>query len=300
VKYSFIRQARKAYPVSLLCKAMGVCRNGYYTYLNNMLKGKLPEQIKLEADTRNLFYGKKSVYGSRRLLRELQTLGYTIGRYKVRSLMRCLKLVAKRPKSYRVTTDSKHNYPVAPNLLNREFTVSEPNRVWVSDITYLRTGAGWMYLAVILDLFSRMVVGWSMSGQITADLVINALRMAYFRRKPKAGLLFHSDQGSQYASGDFQAELNKYNMICSMSRKGNCWDNAVPESFFGTLKTECTNSQRYVTRNECNMDVLDYIEMFYNSNRLHSTLGYLSPADFEAQYLKQKNQVGLISVSIFS
>jgi transposase InsO family protein len=188
---------------------------------------------------------------------------------------------AKQKKKFKVTTDSKHNLPVAPNLLDREFTVKEPNRVYVGDITYIWTQEGWLYLAIVLDLFSRQVVGWSMNQRMTKDLVKDALRMAYWRRKPAPGAIFHSDRGSQYCSKEFQSQLKAYQIISSMSRKGNCWDNAVAESFFGSLKTERVFFSNYRTRESARQDITDYIEMFYNSRRLHSHLGYLSPREFE-------------------
>ena len=203
--------------------------------------------------------------------------------------MRRLNLVAKPNKRFKVTTDSNHKHPVAPNLLNRQFQVDRPDTVWASDITYLWTHQGWLYVAVILDLFSRKVVGWSIDRRMTSELVKKALNMAVMYRQPPKGLLHHSDRGSQYASHAYQKELRKHGMVCSMSRKGNCWDNAVVERFFRSLKTEQTNHYRYVNRDAARRDVVDYILMFYNSHRLHSTLGYRSPADFEAEYQQLQN-----------
>ncbi len=200
--------------------------------------------------------------------------------------MRKLGLKAKPSKRFKITTDSNHSYPVAPNHLNRQFQVDRPDRVWASDITYLWTRQGWLYIAVILDLFSRKVVGWSISQRMTSELVKKALDMAVIHRQPSKGLLHHSDQGSQYASHTYQAELKKHGMVCSMSRKGNFWDNAVVERFFRSLKTERTNHQRYASREVARRDVVDYILMFYNSQRLHSTLGYRSPTDYETKYLE--------------
>ncbi len=202
--------------------------------------------------------------------------------------MKLAGVVAKQKKKFKATTDSKHNLPVAPNLLNREFEVGEPDKVYVSDITYIWTHEGWLYLAVVLDLFSRQVVGWSLSNRISRKLVINALRMAIWRRQPLPGLILHSDRGSQYCSIEFQKMLNAHRMISSMSRKGNCWDNAVAESFFGSLKTERVFFSSYATREEARRDIVDYIEMFYNSNRRHSYLGYVSPKKFEELWLQKK------------
>ncbi len=199
--------------------------------------------------------------------------------------MKLADVSAKQKKKFKVTTDSKHNLPVAPNLLNREFKVDTPDQVYVSDLTYIWTQEGWLYLAVVLDLFSRQVVGWSLNRRMTKQLVMDALRMAVWRRKPRAGLLFHSDRGSQYCSIDFQKMLSGYKMISSMSRKGNCWDNSVAESFFGSLKTERVFFSNYRTREEAKRDIVDYIEMFYNSKRRHSYLGYVSPKQFEKTWL---------------
>ncbi len=197
-------------------------------------------------------------------------------------------VAAKQKKKFKVATDSKHNLPVAPNLLDRQFKVKEPDQFYVSDITYIWTQEGWLYLAVVIDLFSRQVVGWSMSSRMKTDLVINALTMARWRRHPGAGVFFHSDRGSQYCSKKFQKELKMYGMISSMSRKGNCWDNAIAESFFGSLKTERIFFVNYKTRENARRDIVDYIEMFYNSQRRHSYLGYISPKEFEKQQLLKK------------
>jgi transposase InsO family protein len=198
--------------------------------------------------------------------------------------MKMAGVIAKQPRKFKATTDSKHNLPVAPNLLNRDFTASKPNEVWVSDITYVWTTEGWLYLTVIIDLFSRQIVGWSMSNRMTRKLVMDALRMAFWRRKPGTGTIFHSDRGSQYCSRAFQGLLKCYGMESSMSRKGDCWDNAVAESFFGSLKTERVFFTNYKTREEARRDIVDYIEMFYNCKRLHSYLGYVSPRRFEEMW----------------
>jgi putative transposase len=199
--------------------------------------------------------------------------------------MRACGLNARRRKKYRVTTDSKHSFPVAENLLAREFSSAGPNQVWASDITYIWTQEGWLYLAAVIDLHSRMVVGWSMNERLDRSLVLDALSMAVGRRKPKPGLIHHSDRGSQYASSDYQKALVTQGMLCSMSRKGDCWDNAVAESFFSSLKTERVHHRLYRSRTEARRDIFEYIEVFYNRVRLHSTLGYLSPADFESKTL---------------
>ena len=225
----------------------------------------------------------RSSYGSRRMVKQLQDEGCMVGRYKVRRVMRQAAVTVARPKKRQpVTTDSRHAYPVAPNLLARQFDVAQPDTVWVGDISYVWTAEGWEYLAVLLDLHSRKVVGWAMQSRMDASLVQEALRMALGRRRPVAGLLHHSDRGSQYACQACQHLLKEHDIRCSMSRKGECLDNAVAERFFGSLKGERTALQHYATRQEARDDVIDYIEMFYNSTRLHSYLGYISPNEFEA------------------
>ena len=227
----------------------------------------------------------KGTYGTRRIAAEITAHGTPCGRFKAKTLMKLAGVAAKQKKKFKVTTDSKHNLPVAQNLLNRQFEVCEPDRVYVSDITYIWTQEGWLYLAVVIDLFSRQVVGWSLKNRMTTSLIMGALRMAIWHRQPGKGLLFHSDRGSQYCSKKFQKMLNNHNMISSMSRKGNCWDNSVAESFFGSLKTERVYWTNYMNRENAKSDIVDYIEMFYNSNRRHSYLGYVSPKEFEKMRL---------------
>ncbi len=222
-------------------------------------------------------------YGSPRVHEDLQELGIRCGRKRVARLMRENGIRAKHTRRYKATTDSAHSEPVAPNLLDRQFEVAEPDRVWTADITYIRTRAGWLYLAVILDLFSRRVVGWSMSNRIDGQLAVTALRRALRSRRPSPGLLHHSDRGRQYACGDYRDILEDHGMICSMSKKGDCWDNAVSESFFKTLKVERVNDRDYWTREEAKIDIVEYIERFYNRKRRHSYLGYLSPVEYELQ-----------------
>ena len=272
--------------MTLLCQVMGVSRSGFYGYLKHYDQPKSKEDSALLAAVKEIFESTQGSYGSRRMSRALRELGYDIGRYRARSLMRQSGLQVRPAKHFKVTTNSQHNYPVAPNLLDRQFDVAAPDKVWGTDITYLWTQEGWLYLAVVIDLFSLKVVGWSIDPRMKTDLVINALTMAVWRRQPSKGLLHHSDHGSQYASHIYQDELKKHGMICSMSRKGNCWDNAVVERFFRSLKTERTNNRIYLTREAARRDVIDYIEMFYNSQRLQSYLGYRSPNEFERQALE--------------
>jgi transposase InsO family protein len=265
---------------------MGVSRSGFYRYIKTMENPTFDVDRELAADAKTVFKGSGGTYGSRRMSRALRALGHSVGRHQARTLMRKLGLRALPTKRFKVTTDSKHSQPVAPNILGRKFDVKAPDRAWAGDITYLWTQAGWIYLAVIIDLYSRKVVGWSINRRMTTDLVTDALTMAVWRRKPPPGLIHHTDRGSQYASDAYQRELKKFGMICSMSRKGDCWDNAVVERFFRSLKSERTNHRSYLTRDEVKRDVIDYIEMFYNSRRLHSYLDYMSPNEFESPKLR--------------
>ena len=267
--------------MATLCKVMKVSRSGFYRYLKQLEHPKPDNDGELKGMVRELFEASKGTYGSRRMSRALRELGFDVGRHKARSLMRKLGLKVLPTKRFKVTTNSRHSYPVAPNLLDRQFDVETVNQVWGTDITYLWTQEGWLYLAVVVDLCSRKVVGWALDKCMTAEFTIRALTMAVWRRRPEDGLLHHSDRGSQYASHEYQEKLKDYGMICSMSRKGDCWDNAVVERFFRSLKTERTNHCIYQTREAAKRDVIDYIEMFYNSNRLHSYLGYLSPNKYE-------------------
>lgn len=283
MRFGFIRQQEKAFPPGLLCRVMGVSRSGYYKWRKRDQRDNTMREFPLIQAVRAIQNRARGSYGARRMSRQLCRQGHRVGRYRAGNLMRKAGAEFQPRKKFRRTTDSRHRLPVAANLLSRQFQVGAPDRAWCSDITYLWTMQGWLYLAVILDLFSRKVVGWAMSNRINAQLVLDALRMAYWRRKPPADLLHHSDRGSQYASKAYQEELKKYNMLCSMSRKGDCWDNAVAESFFRSLKTERTDDALYLTRNQARLDVVDYIEMFYNSHRLHSSLEYSSPNQYEAR-----------------
>ncbi len=237
----------------------------------------------------------KGAYGSPRMVLELRARGYPASKDRVERLMRENGIKAKHKRRFKVTTDSKHNLPIAPNLLDRNFTPAAPNRVWTSDITYLWTDEGWLYLAIVLDLFNREVVGWSLKPRMTADIVTDALTMAWFRRKPATGLIHHSDRGSQYASDVFQAKLKGYGMLCSMSRKGNCWDNAPTESWFGSFKNERVYGERFATRDEMRSEAFEYIEVFYNRKRRHSTLGYKSPRQHLNDWFNVQPQEKLVA-----
>ena len=289
MRYKFIDRQKGAYPIVVLCRVMRVCRSGYYSWRRHGKSSHRQRNESLLSLVREIHRISGSSYGARRISKKLQGHGFKCGRVRSRTLMKLAGITAKGRRKFKVTTNSKHNLPVAENLLNRQFEVTQPDRVWGSDITYIWTRQGWIYLAVVLDLFSRRVVGWAMSNRITRHLVMDALNMAFYRRHPASGLIFHSDRGSQYCSNDFQMMLKRNGMICSMSRKGNCWDNAPLESFFGTLKTERIFNSNYKTRDQARNDIVDYIEMFYNCQRLHSYLGYLSPMDFEKMRTLKKS-----------
>jgi putative transposase len=259
--------------------------SGYYAWCVRSASVREIDDARLIDKIRGIYDATNGVYGVRRIHRQLLIDGERCSRNRVARLMRKCGIAARRKRKYRVTTDSKHNLPVAENLLDRKFYCVGPNQVLVSDITYIWTLEGWLYLAAVIDLNSRMVVGWSMSERLDRSMVLDALAMAVGRRNPGPGLIHHSDRGSQYASNDYQKALAKHKMQPSMSRKGDCWDNAVAESFFSSLKTERVHHRLYHSRAEARRDIFEYIEVFYNRVRLHSTLGYLSPAQFESQSL---------------
>ena len=269
------------YSVTLLCRVMEVSRSGFYDFLERHQRPIDARELQLIVKVRTIHKANDQAYGSRRISKALRAEGEDIGRYRAATLMSKARVEVRQKKRFRVTTDSNHHYPVAPNRLDRQFDIETPNTAWGADITYLWTDEGWLYLAVVMDLFSRRVVGWSLSGRMKVDLVHDALGMAIGRRKPGRGLLHHSDRGCQYACHAYQDMLKDQGMIPSMSRKGDCWDNAVIERFFRSLKTERTNHRRYATREAARRDVIHYIEMFYNARRLHSYLGYVSPVEYE-------------------
>ena len=274
------RLQEKAVSVSHACRLLQVSRSGYYAHRRATPS---PKRLLERTHVRAAFAASGASYGSRRVMHALRGQGLRMGRYRVRTLMREAGLRASWKRKFVSTTDSKHTLPVAENVLDRQFDVTQPNRAWVSDITYIRTAQGWLYLAVVLDLYSRKVVGWSMAPTMPAGLVISALSMALQQRRPPPGLVLHSDRGSQYASVEYQALLKQHHVVCSMSRKGNCWDNAVMERFFLNLKMERVWQRRYANHDEARSDINQYIVGFYNPVRLHSTLGYLSPAAYEAK-----------------
>jgi transposase InsO family protein len=288
VKYLFIAQHKKTWPVDLMCRLLGVTRSGYYGYQRRGSDGiDYYHQELLEA-VRDIAKATWDSYGSRRMKKALNALNYPVSRNKARKLMKEAGVQVKHRKKYKVTTNSNHKQPVFDNVVDRKFDIDQPDQVYVGDITYLWTQEGWLYLAVVIDLYSRKVVGWSMGSRMTAQLVCDALRMAIWQRRPRAGLVVHSDRGSQYASRKYRRLLKAHGFVGSMSRKGDCWDNAVAESFFGSLKQERVHWRNYQTRLEAQQDVLNYISMFYNSYRLHSYLDYMSPNQYEAGMAEMK------------
>lgn len=239
----------------------------------------------MSQEIQQIYQASRQTYGSPRIHAALVAKGFQVGRQRVVRLMQKLDLMACKKRKFKATTDSEHELPIAQNILSRDFTATEPDQAWVADITYIWTTEGWLYLAVIIDLFSRRVVGWSMAEHMRTALILTALEAALGHRVPSStGLVFHSDRGSQYASGDYQSALHKAGITCSMSRRANCWDNAVAESFFGTIKTELIYPRIFSTRNLARTIIAEWIEVFYNRQRIHSTIGYLSPVQFEDNY----------------
>ena len=282
MKYQAIGDHADRFPVRLMCRALQVSSAGYYAWGHRPESRRAQRNRALLERIRVLHAKSRRTYGSPRLTRDLREAGYPVSENRVARLMRAHALRAKTVKKWKATTDSAHQLPVAANTLDRQFTVNQPDRVWAGDISYVWTDESWLYLAVVLDLYSRAVIGWAMGPRLTAGLATGALTMALWRRKPGKELLHHSDRGVQYAAHDYQRRLADAGITCSMSRQGNCWDNACVESFFSTLKKELIHHRRYRTRAEAKPDIFEYIEVFYNRQRRHSTLGYRSPAEFEA------------------
>lgn len=276
----FIRDHRSEFRVWLMCRVLGVSRSGYYAWVHRPVSERHQANDRLLGEIRRVYDGSRRTYGSPRITDELNDAGMRCGRHRVARLMRRHGIRPKTVRKFRVTTDSRHNHPVAPNRLNRQFAVTRPNRVWLSDITYIWTSEGWLYLAVVLDACSRRPVGYAMAERLDQSLTLTALRRAFLARRPSPGLLHHSDRGRQYAAGDYQKLLQEHQAVVSMSRKGDCWDNAPMESFFGTLKQELVYQERFETRTEAQLKIFEYIEVFYNRQRRHSALG-ASPVEFE-------------------
>jgi transposase InsO family protein len=297
VKYAWIAKHKACWPVTLTCEVLGVSASGYFEHWRRKDADKpsrpgANKRISNEAllvHIRAIHAEVKGEYGWPKMWKELLARGLRVGKLRVQKLMQRHGIKAKGKRKFVVTTDSKHDLPIAPNLLERNFTAQGPNQVWTTDITYIATDEGWLYLVVMLDLYSRQVVGWSMQEHMQASLVIDALRMAYFRRKPEPGLIVHSDRGSQYCGHEFQNALKGYKMLSSMSRKGDCWDNAPTESLWGHLKVARLHGRRFATRRAAMDEVMDWLG-FYNSTRLHQTLGYVSPMVFEQRWFAVQQQ----------
>ncbi len=281
MRFRFIQTEKAIYPVRVLCRTLAVSCAGFYAWCRRGLSLRAQQDAVLKVEIRAAHAASGKRYGSPRIHADLKAQDQHVGRKRVARLMREESLEGQRKRRFRVTTDSRHSHPVAANELKRNFTTSSPNKIWVTDITYIWTREGWMYLAAILDLFSRRVVGWSIDSHIDRSLALDALAMALKTRRPEPGLLHHSDRGIQYASVEYQSQLQDRGIICSMSRKGDCWDNAVAESFFSTLKAELVHGTDYVSRSQARASVFEYIEVFYNNRRRHSALGYVSPVEHE-------------------
>jgi transposase InsO family protein len=284
VKYAFIREHSKDYSVIRLCQALEVSPSGYYDWRDR------PESVRAKQNRHlvtkiSLFHkASRGIYGSPRIHRDLVDAGEVIGENRVARLMRVNDIKSRMARKFVVTTDSKNTMQPAPDRLKRHFDIDSPDKAWVTDTTFIPTRQGWLYLAVVIELYSRQVLGWAMGDKNNAQLVQDALTMAVWRRGKVDSVIVHSDQGSTYASGDYQRLLEENKLLCSMSRKGECLDNAVAESFFGTLKTELVDHEDYRSKDEAKKSLFEYIEIFYNRRRRHSYLGYISPVEYEAKY----------------
>ncbi len=290
MRYAWIQKHQRRYPVLVMCNVLQVSPSGYYDWQGREPSVQQQRRAKIAQAAARAYFESHRIYGYRKVCEELAEQKMTCCPETIRRVLRELGLFSRTKRKFVVTTDSHHSQPVAENLLDRNFTATAPNQKWLTDITYVPTREGWLYLATVLDVFSRRIVGWSMSERIDTELVKSALHLATTQRSPGPGLLHHSDRGVQYASDIYQQTLDELGIVCSMSRKGNCWDNAMMESFFGSVKTEWVYGKDYQTREEAKNDLFKYIEVFYNRQRRHASLGYLSPAEFERQYEVTQNQ----------
>jgi transposase InsO family protein len=282
MRFRFIEDRRTDYPVRILCDVLEVSPAGYYAWRSRPESPRSVANRELVDDIKRVHRDKNGRYGSPRIHVELKELGHGASRGRIERLMRRHGIRAIMARPYRVrTTDSRHDFLIAPNLLDRNFVAAAPNRVWLADITYVETDQGWLYLATVMDLYSRRIVGWAMADHLRTELPLAALRMALAAKKPEPGLIHHSDRGVQYASEDYRKVVRSAGLLASMSRKGNCYDNAPMESFFHTLKTELVHHRHYATRAEATRDIFAYIEGFYNRTRRHSAIGYISPVEME-------------------
>lgn len=281
MRYAFIEEHREEFTVKLMCEVLDVSKSGYCDWRKRDHSPREAKKNALVEKIEKVHQGSRKTYGSPRVFKVLKGMGEKCSKSTIERLMSKNGIRAKTRRRFKATTNSKHDYPVARNVIKRDFSARKPNRLWCTDITYLWTLEGWLYLAVIIDAFTRKVVGWSMSERMTQALVSDALEMAVNCQKPKPGLIHHSDRGVQYAADAYQNSLKKYGMICSMSRKGNCWDNAMAESFFHTLKTEHVYHEQFETRSQAKSSVFEWIEVFYNRQRIHSAIGFISPECYE-------------------
>lgn len=281
MRYQCIARHRNTYPVRMMCDLLKVARSGFYAWLSRPESKRVLLDRQLTEVISRLHSASRGVYGAPKIRAELESEGYNHGKNKVARLMRQAGLRGCPKRRFKITTMADPSHSTAPNRLNQDFTSSTPSHKWASDITFIATQEGWLYLAVVMDLYSRRIIGWSMSRWISRHLALDALGMALANRKGKGELVHHSDRGSQYTSEDYRRELDRNGIECSMSRRGNCYDNAVVESFFGIMKRERVHFSRYLTRDEARADIFDYIECFYNRKRRHGYLGYVSPVEFE-------------------
>ncbi|MDD2715827.1 MAG: IS3 family transposase [Candidatus Wallbacteria bacterium] len=286
MKCMIIDENRGEYAIEKVAEILGISASAYYYRKKHPLGKREIETIKLTAAIKDIFFESWETYGSPRVTEELKKNGWRVSRGRVSRIMQENNWVAKAAAKYVITTDSSHKFPASPNRLKQNFVVKRPGMAWVSDVTYLKTEEGWMYLCTVIDLYNRGIVGWSLEDNLTAEIAIKAMKVAWANHRPSDRLIFHSDRGIQYACHEFRKVLKGYGFKQSMSRKGNCWDNAPAESFFHTLKTEEVRGQSYRSKAECRLKIFEYIEIFYNRRRMHSSLGYKTPFEFEQEYLR--------------
>ena len=291
MRYAWIKEHDQEFPVAVMCDELQVSTSGYYGWLGHKPSAQQQRREHIAQAAARFYFESERIYGYRKVYQDLLEANINCCRETVRRIMHQVGLFSRVKGKFVLTTDSDHAMAVAENLLSRDFTAASPNQKWVADITYIPTRRGWLYLAAAMDLYSRRIVGWAMSEHIDSALVLSAMNMAISQCRPEAGLLHHSDRGSQYASDVFQDLLDDNGIVCSMSRKGDCWDNACIESFFGSLKTEWVADKKYESREQARNDIFKYIELFYNRKRRHAALGYLSPAAYEELYGKERKQV---------
>lgn len=281
MKYRFIKEHQEEFCIMLMCKILNVSRSGYYDWLNHKPSQREVSNVRLDQNIKAVFSEHNMRYGAPRITKVLKVLGESCSHNRVARRMRAMELKAIAKRKYKVTTDSEHTKPIYANVLNRDFNTTAINQKWCGDITYVKTDEGWLYLAVVIDLYSRAVIGWSMDKTMNKSLVCNALSMALFRRKFPVGVIVHSDRGSQYCSNQYRRLLSKNALIGSMSRRGNCWDNAIAESFFHTFKVELVHQCKYNSREHAKQSIFQYIEHYYNRKRMHSSIDYRTPNDVE-------------------